>query len=52
MIADACLIIGYVGGFCLLLGVMDFVVMTFCFIIYKSDKGKLNFWQYMKRWNN
>lgn len=52
MAIEACLLMGYVGGFCLLLSLSDFIVMLVCFIIYKAEKGKRNFWQYMKLWNN
>lgn len=48
---EASLLMIYTGGFCLLLAVSEMLFMLLCFIIYKKDKGKLSFWQYVKRWN-
>ena len=52
MIVEACFLMGYVGGFCLLLALSELIVIVVEFIIYKFNKGKRNFWQYMKRFND
>jgi hypothetical protein len=41
----------YFSIFCLALSVGYYLFGILMFIVYKLDKGKLNFWQYMKRWD-
>ena len=40
---------GFIGLFCLALVVLDFIMTTFLYVIYKLDNGKLNMIEYFKR---
>ena len=47
---DLFLLMAYVGGFCMLLGISEIIVLACMFLHYKSRKGKLNFKEYKKRY--
>ena len=50
--ADLCIVMFYVGGFCLLLSVGYYLLGVVMFCIYKFfDHGKMSFWKYMKQWD-
>lgn len=50
MDADICILMLYVGGFSILLFIGNLIFMVIAFVLYKRDNGKLNFWQFAKRW--
>ena len=45
-----CILMLYIGLFSLLLYAGYFILMVICFVLYKLDNGRLNFFQYAKRW--
>ena len=49
-IFDLFVLILCIDGLALIFSVGYMLFMIFAFILYKSDKGKLNFWQYAKWW--
>ena len=48
---EACLLMAYVGVFCVLLGVSEIIVIRCMYIKYKRRNGKLSFKEYKKRWS-
>lgn len=47
---DIFVLMACVGLFPMLFIIGNFILMALTFMIYKRDKGKLNFWQFAKRW--
>lgn len=45
-----CAMLGLAGGFAAFLALSEIITITLCFAIYKFNKGKRNFKQYVKWW--
>ena len=51
MDADICIFMLYMGVFSMLICIGNLISMIISFVVYKRNNGRLNFWQFAKRWN-